>query len=214
MRPVSHLSKLRKTGTRRCLFLKSVVHSLMLPIDASGDRLITCVALETLNLWSSFARAFYISSVLGAKDCYGQRINIASGRMRSTASAINHAVITLKPFKQGTGPPWARRDEPTWHAPQTLLILLQGLAASNLRSVQIAFSYPTNLFDMLPTFRNFFAHRNEETARKVTSKARSLALSTQLSASEVLCTRLPGRPQHIISDWLDDLRAIMDYMCQ
>jgi hypothetical protein len=170
-------------------------------------------AIEAHNLWASFARAFYLSCVLRATRETGIPITITAPGLLTTSDAIQYAVRLLKP-RLTTGPPFTRRDEPVWHDPNTLLKLLSSLGASNLLEVQAALSYPTKVFRLLPTVRNFFAHRNEETAQKSSGVARSLGLSGKLKPGEVLCSVLPGRPQNVLADWLDDLRAVMTLLCQ
>jgi len=212
MRPVRHLEKLKKSASRRCVYLKSLVAYLRPPLGSREDRLVAYTCIEALNLWGSFSRSFYISVALGVVDCSGIRV-FASNRQRTPSDAINIAVTIMRPGRRGSGP-WTRRDEPTWHNPRTLIDLCNHLSTSNLNTVQSALSYQTNVFGMLPTFRNFFAHRNEETAGKIKNKARALGFSPTIRPCEILCTSQLGRPQHVISDWLDDLRVVIGLMCR
>ena len=211
MRPVRHLEKLRKVASRRCVYLKSLVAYLRPPIGSREDRLVAYTCIEALNLWGSFSRSFYISVALGVIDCSGIRVR-ASSRQRAPSDAINIAVTRMRSGRRGSGP-WTQRDEPTWHDPRTLIVLFTHLSTSNLNTVQSALSYQTNVFRMLPTFRNFFAHRNEETAGKIKNRARNLGVSPTLRPCEILCTSQPGRSQHVLSDWLDDLRVVINLMC-
>jgi hypothetical protein len=212
MRSVNHLDKLRKVATRRCAHLKCLISDLRPPLGPQDDRLIAYTTLETLNLWASFCRAFYLSVALGAKDCSGTRVNIPGG-LRAPSDAIHFAVTKMRPWKKRVGPPWTRNDEPTWHDPNTLITLLSSLSTSNLSDIQAALSYQTDVFSLLPSFRNFFAHRNEETAGKIKTRARALGFSPALRACEILCTSHPGRPQNVLSDWLDDLIIVINLMC-
>jgi hypothetical protein len=124
------------------------------------------------------------------------------------------AMQHLKPKLAGKGPPWNRREEPTWHERQTLLKLSSILGASNDSQIQAALSYKTWVFADLPVFRNFFAHRNDETAKRARALASHYTVSSQLRPSEILCSVAPGRPQRVLADWLDDLRNVVDLLCQ
>jgi hypothetical protein len=212
MRPTRYLDKLNRSVQRRATFLRSLVEYQTPPVAASSDRLVAFVTIETLNLWASFTRSFYLSCTLNARRITGSKVVLTAASFHTTADAITFAVKNLT-GRKGSGP-WRRRDEPTWHNPQTVLTLFTVTGASNLAVVQAGLSYPTSLFTMLPTARNFFAHRNEETAQKALALARALVVPTTARPTEVLCSKAPGRPQNVLSDWLDDLKNVADLMCQ
>jgi hypothetical protein len=211
MRPVRQLSKLKTAATRRDNRLKNLVDSLSLPVNTEIDRIVAFATIEALNLWGSFLRAYYISCFLGATMPQGGRVNIAVAGPRTTINALTFAMQTIKGKPK---PPKNRRDEPSWYDQNNLLRLLTNCAASNLPKVQVALSYSTSAFSELPAMRNFFAHRNDETAQKTKDVARRLGLSVALRPSEILCSKAPGRPQNILADWLDDLSAVIDLLCQ
>ena len=214
MRSVVRLKRLRNAGSRRAYSLRTLVDSLKLPPSTEQERVIAYATIEAHNLWASFARAYYLSCVLKARRVSGPNITITQTGLRTVTDGIQHAVRLLKPWVK-SGPPFTRRDEPAWHELSTLLKLLASIGASNLSQVQSALSYPTTVFTVLPTVRNFFAHRNDKTARKVANAARSsLGLSAKLKPASVVCSVLPGRPQNVLADWLDDLRAVMALLCQ
>lgn len=211
MQRVARLGRLEGVAIRRALRLRSLVDAYSLPVTPERERVVSYVTIEALNLWASFARAYYLSSALGARIRAGGRVTVQLQGIRTPGDAITFSVVKIQ-RRRGTGP-WKRRDEPAWHDPNTLLTLFGYLGASNLNEVHRAFGYQTGVFRQLPTFRNFFAHRNEETARKTADIARGYGLSPRLRPSEVLCTRSVGRPQNILADWLDDLRNVIQLMC-
>lgn len=211
MQQVVRLGRLERVAILRALRLRVLLEPCVPPLTVEQERLVSYVTIEALNLWSSFARAYYLSSVLGAKTNAGTKVAVHGQVFRAPGDALGYAIKLLRPHA-GPGP-WKRRDEPTWHDPQTLLKVYQALSASHLSDVQNAFSYPTLVFARLPTVRNFFAHRNEETARKAAQVARTYGLSPRLRPSDVLCTKLPGRPQAIAADWIDDLCSVISLLC-
>jgi hypothetical protein len=85
---------------------------------------------------------------------------------------------------------------------------------SNLVSIQNAFAYQTTAFDDLRTVRNFFAHRNEETASKVVAVARKNGISPWFRPADAICSRAFSRPQSLVADWLDDIRVAIEALCR
>lgn len=213
MRPVRDLFKLKRLANRRLLFLRGMAQACTNPPGSEGDRIISFVAIETLNLWAVFARAYYLSCVLGARRAGGVRVTLAVRAAQTVAQAIDFSIRTLKPGLRKR-PPWVRIDEPTWHEPRTLMVLSQALGFSHVPIIHAAFAYPTRTFGDLPAFRNFYAHRNDDTFRKAVGLARHYGLSTQLRPSEILVSHTPGRPQSVLAEWIDDIRYVSDSLCQ
>jgi hypothetical protein len=210
----SHLGQLEGTCLRRFRVFRGEIEHCPTPLTREGDRLVAFIAIEMLNLWASFVRAYYLSCCMRGKRVGGGRVLIpAAAGIGSCAQAIDFAMQTVKPYQQG-GPPWSRREEPAWHDAQTLLKLSLAAGVSNASQVQAAFGVRTRVFLDLPVFRNFFAHRNDDTARKVSARARYYGLSPQLRPSEILCAASLGRPQRVCSDWLDDLCDVVQSLCQ
>ena len=212
MRPNRNLRSLRIVARDRTIFLRGLIDGLSLPLRPQDDRTIAFVAIEAHNLWASFARCYYISCALKAKLESGIAVNTRPTGIANPDDAIRHAVRVMRPRTPLVH--ITRRQEPVWHEVSTTLKLLADINASHLGQVQAAFAYPTSAFDLLPKVRHFFAHRNEETATKIDNVARMLGVKPDLRPFELLCEVLPGRPQNVIADWLDDLRAITAMLCQ
>lgn len=199
---------------RRLIMLRMLVDSCTLPVSPAIDQRIAFVTIEALNVWASFAREYYLScAVMRPKREGGSRVTIGVAGIHDEADAIDLAIKNLKGHLT-SGPPWSRRDEPAWHETRTLLGLARAVQASNLGQVQAAFSIRTRVFLHLPTARNFFAHRNGDTAGRVATVARANRVNPFLRPSEVLCTVPPRRPQPLLSDWLDDMRRTITLLCQ
>lgn len=212
MRPVLRLGKLRVVGSRRARFLRSLIDSYSCPVPNEYDPIVAYVTIEALNLWASFVRSHYLSCALHARRESGPRVTTGIPLIQTRLDAIGYAVHLLRPKVKG--PPFTRRDEPTWHETGTLLKLFSAMNASNFSQVQTALSYQPDVFTFLPPMRNFFAHRNEETAGRVSNVARALSLNPKLKARDILCSIRPSRPQNILADWLDDLLTALTLLCQ
>ncbi|SRR5712691_6312261 len=211
MNLTSDLTVLKHALIRRAIILRELVNSFSPPLDKPADRLVTYVAIEALNTWASFARAYYLSCcVRRARRENGARVTLTGGTIATSLDALFWACRVVRGAKR---PPTDRRQEPAWHDPNTLLRTFAVLNPSNLGEMQAAFSFSTNVFDHLPTIRNFFAHRNDETMLKVRNVARNLAINPSQRACEIVCSTVTGRPQNILTDWLDDLSAVATLLC-
>jgi hypothetical protein len=108
-----------------------------------------------------------------------------------------------------------RLDEPAWHAVPDYLSLCRSVGFSNLGQILGAFSYPSDFFEQLTPLRNFYAHRCDETFRRACRVGVKLGLSPKpdLRPTQIMCSRLPGRPQNIVADWLDDIENVIELLC-
>jgi hypothetical protein len=208
-----YLGSLRLQSWRRLARLRLLVDQCRPPLNTEEDRIVAYATIEALNLWDSFVRAYYLSCVVTrALTDSGVRIttNVA---LPTVDDAIDFAVKQIYPATNRQ-PPWSRRDEPRWYVPGHIIKIMTSAQASNRAHIIAAFGYQTAVFANLPTARNFFAHRNADTAEKVSAIAGHYTLSARLRPSDLLCSRLPGRPQALLSDWLDDLREVIVLLCK
>lgn len=211
MNQATDLVILKRSLQRRAVFLRQLINVLSPPLDAPADRLVSYAVVEALNTWASFARAYYLSCcVYQARRASGTNVTLTGATITSTIDALFWAASVVKGAKK---PPIDRRQEPAWHDPNTLLKTFTVLNVSNLNQVQAAFSYSTSAFDYLPTVRNFFAHRNDDTMRKVRDVARHLGINPNQRACEIVCSAIAGRHQNVLADWLDDLRNVAVLLC-
>lgn len=182
-----------------------------------ADRTIAYAAIEALNAWAIFSREYYLAcAMFNARTINGGRSGPLT-RFPDERAALESAIILLKPHltaKVTSGAVIEPRDEPTWHETATIVRLGAAMAFQNLAQITSAFSYSTTFFRDCPPIRNFFAHRNKHTADKVANLVRSAPYySTYTVAFEFLGSLLPGRPQTVLSDWLDDLRLVSHELC-
>ena len=124
------------------------------------------LVIDTHNLLGLFMRNYCLASLAGAYTDAGHRITNTQA-IRGYEGAMTFAVTIGRPRSAKKGPPWTHRDEPTWHAPEAIVKVLVGAGCSNAPGV-------TNTLSPLPTAivhwttaRNFLAHRNADTARKM-----------------------------------------------
>ena len=214
MNPSYRLEKLNAAARHRITRLRTAVGPLSLPVSPDADRLVAWTMIEARNLWAGFLRAYYLSAAIHARTMSGKKIEFVSAALPDVPSALRFAVRYLKDptFKKAFV---SRRDEPTWDNANDFLRLLRGVGASNLPRIQAGFAYTTTFFIFLPTIRNFYAHRCDDTSRKAGNVGVKLGLSAipNLHATEIMCSRLSKRPQNIATDWLDDIGNVIDLLC-
>jgi hypothetical protein len=205
MRQSGNLACLRDCACKRALRLRALVERCKPPLNPIEARTVAFVSIEVVNLWATFVRAFYLSCMHKAKRAGGGHVTVAVPGLNTDDAAIAFSLKVIKIH---------RRGEPVWHEPATLSKLFVAVRASNLTQVLAAISAQPQVFQLLPTIRNFFAHRSLQTSQKVVGVARTIGVNVRLRPCDILCSRLPARPQNVLADWIDDIRNTIDLACQ
>lgn len=175
-----------------------------------------CVAnatIQLLNLWANFVRAYYLSCMLGAKREGGGWVATAHPGL-TVNQALGMAILLFKPRAQpsATGG-WDRRQEPTWHDPNNFLKIAAAVNCAHLADIQAAFSTGTRVFHDLPVFRNYFAHRNQQTSAAAVALAPLYGIPSTRRPSQVLLSRPIRRPQPLLLEWMDEMQFTIEYLC-
>lgn len=170
---------------------------------------ITYSVVELYNLWYSFSRCLYLSTALGARDSTGSRVVLVNvTRPTSVEDALTLAIRTRQ-GQQNRRPPWTWRDEPSWAQTRVLLQGLSAIGASNQQQVSNGLSTPTSVFDELPHFRYFFAHRGRETLQRLRPLIRAHSIPSNLRPTDALLTPATVlgtmRTQPLVLDWIDEV---------
>lgn len=209
----SHLGYLAIQLRRRTAKLIPLVRSAHSPADSDIDRRVAYVTIELLNAWCSFTRAFYISSALSAFTVGGARVTVTKTGIGTPHDAIAVAMSKLRNRKK-VGITIPRKDEPSWHPANNLITLVQEIGASNLQTVTVALSYPTHVFHCLPIARNFFAHRNGDTAAHCRGLCAFLSIPFMRHPADVLLQRDYTKPNNLLTEWISDIATVADLMVQ
>src|SRR6266567_718983 len=214
MNPSPRLAKVHSAATKRIRRLRVLVDGLSLPSTTPEDRLVAWVVIEMVNLWANFLRSYYLSCSIETRTGSGVTLTFTSVTFIDVQAALRHSVVLLRDPKFSK-PVVSRRDEPAWHDSRKFLILAKNVGISNLTHVYRAFGYKTAFFEFLIPVRNFYAHRCDETHRKASNVGvkMGLAATPRLRATEIMCAALPHRPHNLITDWLDDMRNVIDLLC-
>ena len=214
MRPARQFSILRRAAERRLTRLRNRTKSALTQgvSDSERDRVVAYVVLEAQNLWSNFVRSYVLSLLGKPRRVLGGRVTIVNLTLTSPGSVLHLAA------KATRGPlalaPVTRREEPAWHDVNTLLKTCTQIGPSNQSNIIAAMSLQTRVFADLPTFRNFYAHRNEESARKALDIARRQYLIMKTNhPTEALGKPAIRRPQALLLDWLDEMQSVIELLC-
>jgi hypothetical protein len=169
-------------------------------------------AIEVLNTWTNFVRAYWLSSFDAPQRSEGGRISCARPVVGS--DPLGFAVTTFRPAARPKGSGnWDRRDEPTWHDPQTLLRLTREAELSNTADVAAAFSINSRVFTDLPVLRNYFAHRSQGTYYAALRVALLNSVPLPTRPAEVLAAVPALGSQTLFENWLGDFDLVAEYLC-
>ena len=195
MRRCRRLRRLRITLQRRLNRLEQRLKAVSgNKVHKDRDLTVAYVAIEALNAWALFSRSFYLSCVLGATTERKKTVTVST-----TPDPLGAAIVCCnkwaKPSASGT---WHRRDEPAWHDPNVLMKVCGNIRCSIHTEIGQAFSLSQNVFNDLPVFRNFFAHRNGDTSQAARNIAPRYTLPTHLTPTEILLAVSPGSTEPVI----------------
>jgi hypothetical protein len=213
MRPSQNFGALRATSRYRLARLRQRAVEGLLPDFVEQDRHFAYVILETQNLWSNFVRSYLLSCLRTPRRIKNPAVTITNAAVTTPGDVI---LIATRVWKgPAASAPADRRDEPPWHEKRFLLKTVREMQCSHYLDVEAALGIATRVIDDLPTFRNFYAHRNKDSARKAVELARRYYLITGFRhPTHVLAQPGHHRPQPLILDWLDDLSVIFDFLCE
>jgi hypothetical protein len=118
--PSRYLGKLQGPAMARLGQLAFITRMCMVASRGDGgerEAFISHVAINALNTWSNFARAFYLSCCFGAKSVSGKTIEPGAAIL-CTHDALTIAIQNWNPKATRSIPNrWKPRDEPAWHDP-------------------------------------------------------------------------------------------------
>lgn len=215
MTPRKKLLYLKTTGCRKIRKLeKKTVYALTLPAS-EREALISYVVIESLNTWSNFLRALYLSFTIESKSTKGKKV-IVIPAISNFNDAIGKAINCNR--RNPLAPPfsgeWGRRDEPKWYDLNIFVRSCNEINCSYMPDINVALSIGTRAYVDLPIIRNYYAHRNNSTSLKVKNLASSYGISQLLSPTEILCAYPIMAFRPLILDILDDLYISMELLCE
>lgn len=211
MRPRQDLVSLCDAGIYRVARIRRRTTEVLSSSTSHREEALGWAVIEAANLWSNFVRSYLISLCFRPSRRLGGRVAIGNLAIKSPADVVHAAAIAAKgPYAAA---PTSRRDEPSWHDVSVFVRTSQRMQPSNIPQIEAALSVPSRVLTDLPVFRNFYAHRNKESAERAVGVGKNLHLIYGCChPSDVLATRPYGRPQALILEWLDEMDAFMELL--
>jgi len=114
---------------------------------------------------------------------------------------------------KATGQKVTSRDEPPWQDRNVFLKIVRRLGLSNEPSITAAVNASATTLANLPTIRNFYAHRNEDTAKKTAAVQLSYGVPGKMHLTCFLGTRLGVRPHAILRYLVKDIGTALNMAC-
>lgn len=210
MRPCTDFAKLSEAATFRIRRLRAAVSEHATPSASRSelDRHVGRAVIDAQNTWSNFARSYLLSYLGSPRRKRGDRVALGNLAANNPGTLLHIATKACRGTTAAA--PVDRRDEPSWHDTATFLRICNELAPTNLDDIRAALSMQTRVFADLPTFRNFYAHRNEESAAKAVGLAkRHYLISGVRHPTEALMKSASNRPQPLLLDWLDEMEVVV-----
>lgn len=214
MRPTTDLAKLREAANGRLRRIRSATASLPGLAPSEAARTVAFAVIELDNLVLSSLREFTISTLRRARTASGQRVQVnAHFGSAEAVGAYVLSVVEVVSF-QRLGSPQAidRRKEVKLRDPRLVERVLRHCNASNIQSFQTALSLNSSMFRDISSVRNFYAHRNEDTWKKVRNIAQSRGILNPVHPDELMGHRLLPRPVTVLEDWMDDAELFIHEM--
>lgn len=211
MRSSQYLVRLERSTCYRLERLRRSVDAAV-GAPSAADKTVAHAAIEVINVWANFTRAYLLSCPNRPALRTNGVITLSDASVTTPGDVIAVATRTMK------GPlasiPVDRRDEPDWKDPALFIKTSQAIGVSNFDRVKAAFGLRVGVFQHLPTFRNFYAHRNEDTAARALGVARRhYLISGAKRPTEALLARAHGRSQALLLDWIDETRVVVELLC-
>ena len=177
---------------------------------AVADRQVSFICINALNTWAEFNRSYILAAVRRTRTNSGTLVKTSLHPSTGPDAVMRYVIMRMskRPLRGNV----TRRDEPTWHSRRDLIKVGRIVALSNLAQVQAALALPSAAIDDLPTARNFYAHRNGETAAKITNLMGRYVMPTQDHPTEFLRMSVLGRPCSVLEEWIEELDVVVSAM--
>ena len=204
------LDKLYRRSSKRIFLLRLLASRMRSSSGAEADRIASYVCINALNVLAEFNRTYFGLALENGVTRSG--IVVATRFPKGTT--IESALNTLHPPGATARPRGGRRFEPSWHTMPKFFSILQAAAVSTAAQIGVTMGLPVRVMHDLPTLRNFFAHRNGETAqksRRLLNRYYSVAVG---HPSSMLGNFSSARPTTILEDWMAELEIVFDTMSQ
>lgn len=203
---------------RRISFFRSCQNSFLAGNDRAAATWGAHIIIELDNLIISTFREFLVSSNFGVKGLSGRWARTQVPPFPTDAHLGAQALSIVNSVRyQRLGSPQTvdRREEHKFRNPREVRNVLASLGGNNLPEFDAALALNTTLFSDIAVLRNFYAHRNRDTWRKVSNHfATQRGFPRFRKAADLLSYQRPGAAGSMLNEWLIDAELFFDFALQ
>jgi len=210
VRPSTDYSKVTSQASGRVGRLVVVADSLPRHWMPEVESIVSYVTIEAFSVWYGLNRSVFLACATGAKHPTVGRIATPHGRL-DAQGALDRAVWFSNSSKTGQSKQWTYRDEPSWGDQAQVARVFRKLAPSNHSDFLAAWGVQSRFMSDLPTFRNYYAHKSESSARKAKALAASYGVPGTPSPTEILLFRRPSASEPVLAAWLLDMQNVVSF---
>lgn len=207
------LAWLSSRAQARLLRLRTIAFTASNDPFPTADRLLTYVAIQALNEWADFVRAFLMSCVSGASRANGATVSVSVAAARRIPEMMRIA-RHIQSNGRVNAIPRRRRDEPRWHDVRLLVDLAARIGLSNQSEISAAVSTGSPVFSTMPVVRNFYAHRNMDSKSAALSSLNNLSVPQAPHPTLMLVAKPAGSPNPLVVELLDDIYVSVNLIAQ
>ena len=207
MKEEPRVEQVSRVAFQRIHRLRLLAREVVVPLDSQSRRALAYVVIESSTIWLEYSKAYYFFSAMKALDRQGTRISHQQAFVDED-DALGYAINVARPLVKRK-PRYSHRDHPDWRAPGVINKLLEAMKASSLSAWQLGMGMQSHAPSDVFTMRNFFAHKNEESAVKARRLRTHYGVTQNLSPCELLANVPPQSQQPLVREWLDDLTAMV-----
>jgi len=200
---------LRRRTKARLVRFRSILGRVLRRSPGDGDVWAAFVTIEGLNLWAEFARDYFRCALRHDATRSGQLLTTKFPRGTSLEKALRQIPSALR---KNSGTELKRIHEPAWHSRRYFLKTVRLAGLSTVAQVEAAFALPVRFTKDLHVARNFFAHRNSETAAEVRRLGPRYSILRVRHPCDLILGTEPGRPVVVLEDWLAEVEMVVDHM--
>ena len=202
------IERLFRGARRRLIFLRGLASTMPRCSHEVADRMASYVCIEALNLVAEFNRNYFRVALNTGETRSGSYLATQFPRGIKIHDALRQMGVLRRPGLQGAT---SRLDEPSWHRKSQFLKVVRRSGLTTEQQIVSAIGLQVRVLDDLPTARNFFAHRNEETARRCRRLSRHYMLPS-IHPTKMLSSRSRGGQVTVLEGWLLELETVSDLM--
>ncbi len=203
------VERLRRRARSRLMQFRSLLSDALQESPRRAHEAAAYITMEGLNLWAEFAREYFRCALRNEMTRTGRILTTRFPKGTSIDNALRQIPTVLR---RNPACQLRRMDEPAWHSRRAFLKVVRLAGLSSVQQVVASLAIPAKFTEHLYVARNFFAHRNEETANKVRRLGPRYAILKVQHPCDLILGTEPGRPVVVLEDWLAEIEAVIDHM--